>query len=250
MKEAFTINPKESKEFERTASEILNISNLNLNFSKSVVTKKDFIIKTITSEITTRNKVLGVEENDFERLLASLPEEDETPRRRIIVTVGGNLGLASDRSDDIWSIGVVSATKAPEMEFNNATNFFYGLPLSKKAAFGETNSVRSSAFRYRHNFPVSARIAISYPFSERIAAETGISYTLLSSSILSPSASGTETSMQTLHFIGLPVNLRYTLYEIGRSSLYASAGGAMEKCVSAKRFEVHYRQQYRIRQGR
>ena len=66
MKEAFTINPKESKEFERTASEILNISNLNLNFSKSVVTKKDFIIKTITSEITTRNKVLGVEENDFD----------------------------------------------------------------------------------------------------------------------------------------------------------------------------------------
>ena len=66
MKEAFTINPKESKEFERTASEILNISNLNLNFSKSVVTKKDFIIKTITYEITTGNKVLGVEENDFD----------------------------------------------------------------------------------------------------------------------------------------------------------------------------------------
>lgn len=196
--------------------------------------KKEEPVKTAEPEKKISEPEKKVEENDFERLLASLPEEDETPRRRIIVTVGGNLGLASDRSDDIWSIGVVSATKAPEMEFSNATNFFYGLPLSKKTASGETNSVRSSAFRYRHNFPVSARIAISYPFSERIAAETGISYTLLSSSILSPSASGTETSMQTLHFIGLPVNLRYTLYEMGRSSLYASAGGAMEKCVSAK----------------
>ncbi|MBO4571905.1 MAG: hypothetical protein J5699_08280 [Bacteroidales bacterium] len=173
-------------------------------------------------------------EPDFDRLLASLPEEDETPRRKISITVGGNLGLASDRSDDIWNVGVVSATKAPEMEFAGSPGFFYGLPLSKKAASGETNSVRSSAFSYRHHFPVSARIAISYPFSERIAAETGISYTLLSSSILSPSATGTETSMQTLHFVGLPVNLRYTICEIGRSSLYASAGGAMEKCVSAK----------------
>ena len=182
--------------------------------------KKEKPVKTAEPEKKISEPKKKTEENDFERLLA--------------VTVGGNLGLASDRSDDIWSVGIVSATKAPEMEFAGSPGFFYGLPLSKKAASGETNSVRSSAFSYRHHFPVSASIAISYPFSERIAAETGISYTILSSSILSPSASGTETSMQTLHFIGLPVNLRYTLYEIGRSSLYASAGGAMEKCVSAK----------------
>ena len=39
---------------------------------------------------------------------------------------------------------------------------------------------------------------------------------------------------QKLHFIGVPLRMNWQFLDTGRFSLYAGAGGMIEKCVSAK----------------
>ncbi|MBQ9474931.1 MAG: hypothetical protein IJU69_01555 [Bacteroidales bacterium] len=187
-----------------------------------------------------------VEENDFERLLASLTEteDDETPRRRIGISLGGNLGFASDRSADIWSSFVASLAKVhPEnqsdgLDYANLNgsdkSVFYGLDLTRNSPVIGRSAKTSSAFQYRHYFPVSVKLALSFPISGRFAVETGATYSLLRSAILFPAPEGEQNPYQVLHFIGLPAGLRYSIYEMGRTSIYASAGGALEICVSAR----------------
>ena len=66
MDDNYKVSTNFSQRIARTASEVLTSPSLTLNYSKSVTTKKDFIITSIIPEITTRNKVLEKEENDFD----------------------------------------------------------------------------------------------------------------------------------------------------------------------------------------
>ena len=64
MKENFTITSKYNRDFERKLSEILDNTNLNLNDIKTKTTQKDFIITSITSELTPINKLLNTDDYD------------------------------------------------------------------------------------------------------------------------------------------------------------------------------------------
>ena len=66
MEKNNTINPNIKQNLERIYSKQLNNQNLTLNPTKIKYIKKDFLITSITPEITTRNKILCVEENDFD----------------------------------------------------------------------------------------------------------------------------------------------------------------------------------------
>ena len=58
-----------------------------------------------------------------------------------------------------------------------------------------------------------------------------MNYTLLTSDIRSGSKSYVEET-QKLHYIGIPLKLHRSIWKNNWLSVYASAGGVMEKCVS------------------
>ncbi|MBR1719828.1 MAG: PorT family protein [Phocaeicola sp.] len=66
------------------------------------------------------------------------------------------------------------------------------------------------------------------------ALETGLMYTQLSSEMWNNSNGSRFKQEQTLHYVGVPLKLNRTLWENKWIDLYASAGGAVEKNVSAK----------------
>ena len=66
MEKNYTINQSIKQSLERIYSKKLNNPNLTMNQAKIKYIKKDFLITSITPEITTRNKILEVEENDFD----------------------------------------------------------------------------------------------------------------------------------------------------------------------------------------
>ena len=72
MQKNYTVNPAFKEELERNLSKMLNPKNLTQNKPKTKFIKKDFIITSITQEITTRNKILNVEENDFDEKIIIL----------------------------------------------------------------------------------------------------------------------------------------------------------------------------------
>lgn len=86
----------------------------------------------------------------------------------------------------------------------------------------------------KHRLPIRAGISFTYNFNERFGIETGLSYTNLISDVREGSESHYYTGEQKLHYIGIPLNLKYRVFSWKRFDLYASAGALAEKCVSAK----------------
>ena len=87
--------------------------------------------------------------------------------------------------------------------------------------------------KYSHKLPVKFGVSFRYGFNERLGIESGLTYTLLNSTFTTAAgtANGNTTGKQTLHYIGLPLNVTYNIIGSKLFNVYASAGGAMEKAV-------------------
>ena len=85
---------------------------------------------------------------------------------------------------------------------------------------------------FRHHQPLSVAFTVGKEFSHGLSLESGLNYTLLRSDVRAMYAS--EETGQTLHFLGIPLRMKWQFLERGRFSLYIGAGGMAEKCVSAK----------------
>lgn len=89
----------------------------------------------------------------------------------------------------------------------------------------------------KHRLPIRAGISFTYNFNERFGIETGLSYTNLISDVREGSESHYYTGEQKLHYIGIPLNMKYRVLSWRRFDLYASAGVLAEKCISAKLYK-------------
>lgn len=86
----------------------------------------------------------------------------------------------------------------------------------------------------KHRLPIRAGISFTYNLTDRFALESGLCYTNLTSDIKKGSDDHYYIGEQTLHYIGIPLNLKYRFFSWKRIELYSSIGALAEKCVSAK----------------
>lgn len=87
--------------------------------------------------------------------------------------------------------------------------------------------------KYSHKLPVKFGVSFRYGFNKRLGIESGLTYTLLNSTFTTAAgtANGNTTGKQTLHYIGIPLNVTYNIVGSKLFNVYASAGGAIEKAV-------------------
>lgn len=85
-----------------------------------------------------------------------------------------------------------------------------------------------------HNLPFRAGITFAYKFNNNLSIESGLSYSLLTSDFTEGSDTNLVNTRQSLHYLGIPINLRYTFLSWNRLDFYASAGVIAEQCISAK----------------
>lgn len=93
------------------------------------------------------------------------------------------------------------------------------------------NEISSTARNWQ---PIQVGVSVAYSFTDRLSIESGLTYSCLVSDLSSGTPLGNYDIRQTLHYIGLPLALKYDFLKIKGFSLYASAGGQMEKCVAGK----------------
>lgn len=86
----------------------------------------------------------------------------------------------------------------------------------------------------RHRQPVRAGVSFRYDLGRRWSMETGLTYTMLSSDIDAGSEFRRCLIERKLHYIGIPLNASYDFLQKKRWSMYATAGGMLEKCVSGR----------------
>ncbi|MGM9741997.1 MAG: outer membrane beta-barrel protein [Candidatus Cryptobacteroides sp.] len=87
---------------------------------------------------------------------------------------------------------------------------------------------------YNHRIPVKLGLNARYGFG-RFGVEAGVAYSILSSD-LKAGEEGTSWSKgtQTLHYIGIPVNLSFNIFDSRYFTLYVSGGGMGELCAKGR----------------
>lgn len=85
--------------------------------------------------------------------------------------------------------------------------------------------------RIKHQAPLSLGVNVSVPLTDRLALNTGIVYTCLKSDI--------SASEQTLHYVGVPLNVTYNLWRFKRLGIYATAGMQADFNVKATLKQPH-----------
>lgn len=86
-----------------------------------------------------------------------------------------------------------------------------------------------------HRLPVRVGASFSYDLTRRLALGSGLTYTRLRSDLRDGTEDNYQKSVQSLHYMGIPVTLRYTFLNIGNLSLYAQGGALAELRVAGKR---------------
>ena len=156
--------------------------------------------------------------------IASIPKKMSTSNN-VSVSIYSSGGTGSALNYNSKGDSFVEATVGPD-DSDWADKPLLGILLFNQGKDIETD--------IKHRLPIRAGISFTYNFNERFGIETGLSYANLTSDVREGSESHYYTGEQKLHYIGIPLNLKYRVLSWKRLDLYASAGVLAEKCVSAK----------------
>lgn len=77
----------------------------------------------------------------------------------------------------------------------------------------------------KHYQPISFGLTTNIPISPKLSIGTGLVYTRLRSDFTKEMYGEKLVSEQTLHYLGIPVNLQYLIWNNGGLRVYAAAGG-------------------------
>lgn len=92
-----------------------------------------------------------------------------------------------------------------------------------------------------YKIPVQVGLSIGIPLSDRWSLHTGLSYTYLGTDIKKGNTRGYTLTRQKLHYVGIPVQISFDFLETRPVTLYASAGGMVEKCVKGETSATYHR---------
>ncbi len=125
-----------------------------------------------------------------------------------------------------------------------AGNGYTYAELSSTSSNDHSGSTRSAPLRRvetaqalnksKHNLPFTASLMVNIPLTERLALETGLSYSLLRSTFDHGNVTFYQHTQQTLHYLGLPMHLHYSFICRNRWRLYGLAGLQVDFPISAK----------------
>ncbi len=87
--------------------------------------------------------------------------------------------------------------------------------------------------RQKHHQPIAFGLSVSYPLSTKWLLSTGVTYTRLRSDFTSQAHDYTFSQEQTLHYLGIPLNAQYRLFQLGGLNVYLSGGAEADYNIKA-----------------
>lgn len=104
-------------------------------------------------------------------------------------------------------------------------------PLTEVLLANQSKEVEA---RIRHKIPVTFGLSVYYNLGKRWGIGTGVNYTKLMSELHSGSNSNYIKGDQSVHYIGIPVQVNYNVIQKGRFTGYVTGGVLAEKAIAGK----------------
>lgn len=189
-------------------------------------------IDEVSDEGIDKEPVTSIDNSDeamsWEEYLRSEPQEKRRADRRGLSIGLGAAGAGSSSSMDKFEPRAVMGSNPLEGEAGTVGWADDRILTSAGTIVFNQPEVNDS---YTHKMPVKLGLTARYAFTNLLGIESGLTYSLLQSDIQRGSESTTgawSSSDQTLHYLGVPLNLTFNFLNSKYVDLYASAGGMME----------------------
>lgn len=200
---------------------------------ESKTIKNETLTETADTQVQQKKRLRASREADRERMKQNAEEAKSKSMRSSGFSLGvgaGNTPYGSLSTFDGMGSFVARSAYYVSSDLNMAPVNNGGLAYSQILL---ENAAQSPQTSVKHHMPVTIGFSLDWNLDKNWTLETGLNYTLLSSDIRSGSKSYVEET-QKLHYVGIPLKIRRSIWQNRWFSVYASVGGAVEKCVSGR----------------
>lgn len=162
-------------------------------------------------------------------------------------TVTNDGGYHKGKNNGKWSMDLyasnMSGNSSSSFGYRNFTlgaNPFNAMPKQDTWTTGAMANIMfnnldaAAETKINHHLPLHVGALVRYDITGRWGIESGLAYTLLKSELTSGGERDYYATEQSLHYLGIPLNVSYTIWESNHLRLYVSAGGMMEIPLSGK----------------
>ena len=203
--------------------------------------ESDVVLEPESEMVVEAEPTVPVEQKQDRRVATNHDGEDWSGY--MSATDDGEAGFLSRISMKASLAG--AATQSQDVSNYDPAMFYYGSGDTRSSGYTEEPtrafapmdpliSASSVETDTRHHRPVRMSLTFHMPLGGIFGVETGASYTLHRSTVTTTSGSTVNRNIQTLKYLGIPVNLTADLYGNDWCRLYLSGGGMAEKCVSGE----------------
>lgn len=137
-----------------------------------------------------------------------------------------------------WTVGAYSSNMFGNSGSMNSVNVISRVTADYSMTENMLKASSASFSNYseenKHYLPLSFGLTAGYALTDRIRVSSGIVYSRLASDFIRSSDGEETTDRQTLHYIGVPLNVSYDIWSTRRFKAYVTAGGQADFNVSAR----------------
>ena len=208
-------------------------TNINVSVESATTTPSTESVATNNNSKSTPKKSSepSPQEQFQKRLQEVLAEERQRGGGRITTSLyASNMSQMSNQKASPARLAEAGMTKTEVL--NNSHGEILEVLNSSTPTFRHQPETKLN-----HRVPVTVGVGVQYELTNRWALETGVTYTYLHSTGKSEGVF-TYTTTQQLHYVGVPLSASYKFIDANRFEMYARAGGAVERAVSAKRIQT------------
>lgn len=94
--------------------------------------------------------------------------------------------------------------------------------------------------KVRHHSPIRTGLSLAYRLNDRWSLESGVTYALVGSDIHEGNNDNFVKETQRLHYVGIPVGVRYRICSWKKLAVYLSSNVLAEKCVSGQTHRKYF----------
>lgn len=185
------------------------------------------------------------ENNPVKILKNQTDAEDDFDKNEEVLPIWNDLMAYSDVSVGASTsasgiVGAIPAGSGGNLNFSNGPSLDYGGSDDLNTRMGglkldgyQAPTTPTQAV-FEHKLPVMVGADVSWSLNRQLALQAGLSYSYLKSDISYGGAYSYGKASQQLHYLGIPVSIRYIPFEWKHFNPYISAGVMLEKCVAGK----------------
>lgn len=231
-------------------SYMVNSATTTFNDVESATTLKEESSAAVNNQATEEKAETTSATTYQQSNIASAPQQTNKPRKSLHnqasamwtmtdvktesanrITVGVNTGGTFNGSGNSTRPGIRAVR-------TSSTSTDYHFPNSETAN-GEYlingNAMLLSNYKEtkHHAQPLSVGLSVGYALNHRLALTSGLVYTRAETDFIKSSGNDDIIETQKLHYIGIPISLKYKIWGNNHVQTYASAGGEADFNVKA-----------------